>query len=205
MPTAYEKYASLDPIRITSLDGLETAVPGVVNGLGSGGTLRVSVPSHLTAGMPVRIDAGLQFSASGKVLFSSTQGDKHYATIGIDPDERRRDPRITVNGKAHIVSVDPPMLIDANARVTDVSRSGIGIFTDASIPQGTVLKIVTEGSLIWGQVRHCTRLSATGHYKAGIEIETVIFRGEASPGGSFSPQALWGALAVALRRFRIRL
>jgi hypothetical protein len=204
MPAAYEKYASLDPIRITSLNEPATAMPGVVNGLGTGGTLRVTVPLHLEAGLPVRIDAGLQYSASGKVLFSSTQGGKHYATIGIDPDERRRDQRIPVNGKAHIISIDPPMLIDSQARVTDVSRSGIGIFTDACIPQGSVLKVAMEGSLIWGQVRHCTRLSATGHYKVGIEIETVIFRGEESPGFHFSPRALWGAFALAVRKFRWR-
>ncbi|MGA2600980.1 MAG: PilZ domain-containing protein [Bryobacteraceae bacterium] len=204
-PMPYENYAALDPIRITALDGLEKAVPGVVDGLGSGGTLRVTVPTHLAAGMPVRIEAGLQCTASGMVLFSSTQGDKHYATIGISPDERRRDPRIPVNGKAHIVSVNPPLLIDANARVTDVSRSGIGIFTDASVPSGTVLKIVTDGSVIWGQVRHCARLAATGHYKAGIEIETVIFRDEAGPAGAMSARALWGAISSALRKLRGRI
>jgi hypothetical protein len=86
-----------------------------------------------------------------------------------------------------------------------VSRSGIGIFTDASVPSGTVLKIVTDGSVIWGQVRHCARLAATGHYKAGIEIETVIFRDEAGPAGAMSARALWGAISSALRKLRGRI
>jgi hypothetical protein len=34
-----------------------------------------------------------------------------------------------MNGKAHIVSVNPPLLIGANARVTAVVALRIGIFT----------------------------------------------------------------------------
>jgi hypothetical protein len=200
----YEAYASLDAIQITSLDDQPTTLTAFVNGFDSGGNLKVAVPAGLTDGLRVRIDAGHKYSASGMVLYTAAEGDKHYATIRIDHDERRRDQRLAVNTRARIVSIQPAMLVDAYARVTDVSRSGIGIFTDASIPPGTLLKIVMDGSIIFAEVRHCSRLNATGHYKVGAEIETVIFRNASEPGWVFTPRALWGALSLAVRKLRHR-
>jgi hypothetical protein len=200
----YEAYASLDPIQITSLDDRPTTLDAFVNGFDAGGNLKVAVPEGLTDGLRVRIDAGRKYSASGLVLSTAAEGDKHYATIRIDHDERRRDQRISVNTKARIVAIHPPMLVDADARVTDVSWSGIGIFTDASIPPGTLLKVIMDGAIAFAEVRHCTRLNATGHYKVGLEIETVIFRNASEPGWVFTPRALWGALSLAVRKIRHR-
>jgi hypothetical protein len=131
----YEAYTSLDPIQITSLDDRPATLTAFVNGFDVGGHLKVAVSgAGLADGLRVRIDAGAKYSAAGLVLYTSAEGDKHYATIQIDPNDRRRNQRLLVNTKARIVAIQPPMLVDAHARVTDVSRSGIGIFTDASLP-----------------------------------------------------------------------
>jgi hypothetical protein len=206
MMPEYEAYTSLDPIQITSLDDRPTTLTAFVNGFDEGGHLKVAVSdAGLTDGLRVRVDAGAQYSASGMVLYASAEGDKYYATIRIDhPDERRRNQRMSVNTKARIVAIQPPMLVDADARVTDVSRSGIGIFTDASLPPGAILKVIMDGAIAFGEVRHCSRLNATGHYKVGVEIETVIFRNASEPGWVFTPRALWGALSLAVRKFRHR-
>src|SRR5437016_1195424 len=147
MMQEYESYTSLDPIQITFLDDRNTSLTAYVNGFDAGGNLKVAVTAALTDGLRVRIDAGPKYTTAGLVLSTAAEGDKHYATIRIDHDERRRDQRISVNTKARIVAIHPPMLVDADALVTDVSRSGIGIFTDASIPPGTLLKIVMDGAL----------------------------------------------------------
>lgn len=193
-----------DPIHITYLDDRRTTVAAFVNGFDAGGNLKVAVAEGLIDGSRVMIDAGHQYSALGMVLSTADEDDKHYATIRIDGDERRRNQRITVNTTAHIVAIHPNMPVDTDARVTDVSRSGIGIFTDVYIPPDTLLRVVMDGAIAFAEVRHCSRLNATGHYRVGLEIETVIFRNASEPGWVFTPRALWGAFSLAVRKFRHR-
>src|SRR5260370_24205556 len=98
----YEAYASLDAIQITSLDDQPTTMTAFVNGFDAGGNLKVAVPAGLTDGLRVRIDAGRKYSASGMVLYTPAEGDKHYATIRIDHDVRRRAHRLPVHTRSRL-------------------------------------------------------------------------------------------------------
>jgi hypothetical protein len=192
-------------ISITCLDGEQNSFPALITSLGGGGILRVRVPRSLPEGTRVQVHAGLENSGTATVLYSVGANDQYWATIQIHRDDRRREPRIAVNTIARIVVFHSSLTIAADARVTDVSKSGLGLITDQPIPRDAMLKIVLDGAILFGEIRYCSEVGGSiRSYRIGVQIQTVILNGEADPDWQHTPAELWGSLALAVRTFQGR-
>ena len=91
--------------------------------------------------------------------------------------ERRNEMRIQVSDEAHVVSLHTHTPVDCAAAVADVSKDGIGLATRIYLPRDLLLKIELDSAIIFGEVRHCSRLLGDPEsFRVGIAIQTVIFR-----------------------------
>ncbi len=191
------------PVTVTPLEGEPKVLSAAINGTDRNGVFRLSLRQPLAEGTTVRIAAGENYRATGRVLYSLPYKGWHYATIRILQDERRRDVRINISEPAQIISLQPELAaIECQASVSDVSKSGIGLVMSTPIPRDVLLKIVLDSAIIFGEVRHCTcRASEPGSFKVGVEVQTVIFRDndEGRSKWSLSPRQLWTRLSVGFQ------
>jgi hypothetical protein len=169
--------------------------------LDSDGIVRVKVPRKLSEGKRVQVRTGPECSTAATVLYSVGEDTEHWATIKVDP-ENRRESRIPVNASGRLILPHSNPAIAMDALITDVSKSGLGLQTDDFIPVPKPVKIVLDCGIVFGETRHCRRVSESTHkHQVGIEIQTVILRGEADPDWEHTPRVLWGSLARAASLF----
>ena len=188
-----------DEIMITPIAAGADALPAAISGTDRNSVLRLEVRRPLPEGAVVRISAGRNYSTTGQVLYSLPYRGLHYATIGIQQDEKRRESRIKVSETARVTSLHAHESVDCRAHVADVSKSGIGLVTEVRISRGVLLKVVMNSAIVFGEVRHCTaRKSERGRYLVGLEIQTVIFRNEEQPAWRVVPKVLWARLTLGL-------
>jgi hypothetical protein len=189
-----------EEVTVTTFEGQPVTLAGTINGVDLSGVLRVSLRRPLSEGTTVLVEAGGRYSTTGRVLYSLQHGDRHYATIGIQADERRREDRISVAETAQILSLQPHAPVNCRARVADVSKSGIGLITPIRIPRSVLLKVVLEGAIVFGEVRHCSPIAEHPEsFKVGLEIETVVFRNEDPSNWLVPARTLWTALSVGFQ------
>lgn len=88
--------------------------------------------------------------------------------------EKRKDPRYSTRAAAEV------QVLQINgarvpATVVDISRSGLRLELETSLPKGTRIQImiVPRKVVIFGEVRYCRRSDAVHH--AGVLIEDVVF------------------------------
>lgn len=202
MTPSVSDYAAAGHITITCEDVELNSFPAVITSLSEGGIVRVRVPCTLPEGARVEIHAGLDHPGVGTVLYSIGANDQHWATIQIHRDDRRREPRIPVDTSARIVVFHSGMTLTADARITDVSKSGLGLVTDLAVPCNVLLKVILAGAIVFAEIRYCREAGGTvKSYKIGALIQTVILSGEADPDWMHTPEELWGSLALAVRKF----
>ncbi len=192
----------LGRVTITRLDDEPNSFPALIASIGGGGIVRVQMPYELPEGTRLQVCNGPQDLGTATVLYSVGSNDQHWTTIQIHRDDRRRDPRIPVNTSARLVIFHSSLTIVADARVTDVSKSGLGLVTDRPVPLHAMLKVVLDGAILFAETRYCRQTDdATGSYQVGAQVQTVILNGEADPDWMHTPKELWGALALAVRKF----
>ena len=162
--------------------------------------MRLALQQRLEEGAVVRIAAGRNYSTTGRVLYSLPHHGLHYATVGVQEDERRRETRIKVAEAAHLSSLQAHAAIDCRAAVANVSRSGIGLTTDVRIERDLVLKVVLYSAIVFGEVRHCTPTAADPRlFHVGLEIQTVIFRNVSHCAWLIAPRVLWATLSLGFQ------
>jgi hypothetical protein len=182
-------------------DGNLEDVEARVISLDSDGIVRVKVPRELSEGKRLQVRTGPTCSTAATVLYSVGEDTEHWATIKVHP-ENRRDSRIPVNASGRLIVTHSNPAIATDALITDVSKSGLGLQIDHVIPVPELVKIVLDCGIVFGETRHCRQVcESTGKHQVGIEIETVILRGEADPDWEHTPRVLWGSLARAASLF----
>src|SRR5260370_29324448 len=95
-------HASAGCLTIVCLHDEHNPFPAQITSLDGGGIVRVNVPRELAEGMRLEVRAGPEYSASATVLYSVGSNGEYWATIQIDQEDRRREPRIAVNPKARL-------------------------------------------------------------------------------------------------------
>ena len=196
---------------VTPIAAGADSLPAAISGTDRNSVLRLEVRRPLPEGAVVRISAGRNYSATGRVLYSLPYRGLHYATIGVQQDEKRRESRIKVSETARVTSLHAHESVDCRAQVANVSKSGIGLVTEVRISRGVLLKVVMNSAIVFGEVRHCTTSkSVRGEYHVGLEIQTIIFRNENQPLWLVVSKVLWarltlrlGMLATAVRKYRM--
>lgn len=188
-----------EQVTVTPLEGRPYPLDASVSGTDRNGILRIALRRPLEEGSIVRIASGDKYSTTGRVLYSLPRDGFHYATIGIDPVNRRKETRIQVAENAFVRSMQPVAPIECHVCVADVSKSGMGFIAPVYIPRDLLLKIVLDSAIVFAEVRHCTALTeAPGSFKVGVEIQTVILRDKEEQ--SRWPATLWANLSARFHR-----
>ncbi len=68
------------------------------------------------------------------------------------------------------ILTEPPVRLDA--RVTNASGRGLGLWTAAPVPSGAPLRIELEDSIVLGESIYC-RADGDGHF-VGVELDQVL-------------------------------
>jgi PilZ domain len=109
--------------------------------------------------------------------------------------ESRREPRFMVNDPVRVTVLgltDHPWL---DARIFNLSRSGLLLLTPFQVPRGCAVKVELHGAVVSGKVRYSKKTS--DGFSTGVAIDAVAFQ-EAEqapePVVARSPESLWGAL-----------
>jgi hypothetical protein len=203
MTADISEHAPAGRITIACQDDESNPFPAWIASLDAGGIVRVMVPRELPEGTRIQVHSGPEYSAPATVLYSVGSNDRHWATIQMHREDRRRQPRIVVDTDARMILQHAGASSAVNARVTDVSKSGLGLMTDQIVASDTPLKIILDGAIIFAEARHCQEVCGSApSYKVGVEIQTVILSGEAEPDWQHTPKELWGSLAEAVRAFQ---
>jgi hypothetical protein len=114
---------------------------------------------------------------AGEVQFSSRKQDGYRTAIrlGSELERDRREPRFPVDRLGRITMMSKTGTVRAECRLTDMSRSGLGLIACQPAEEGCMVYVVGDFGLVTGEVRHCT--SATdGQFRLGLET-TGIYGG----------------------------
>ena len=86
--------------------------------------------------------------------------------------DRRKEPRYPSDGSARVLV---PFLfgpLTFNARVVNVSKSGLRLKVSAPLARGTLVQVELGSLVATGTVRHCSRDGK--EYSMGIELDGVV-------------------------------
>ncbi len=90
--------------------------------------------------------------------------------------DMRSEPRFLVkHDPALVTALVGPELVPVQARLLDLSHSGLGLLVDVHLPTNAWIKVEFGATIIFGEVRHC-RLMQDGQYRLGARSDTVLFR-----------------------------
>jgi hypothetical protein len=87
-----------------------------------------------------------------------------------DLRDRRRDIRIPTDEPAQLTASGGSQRIEA--RILDVSRSGMRIGVDSRLPAGSIVTVHLRGSDVKAEVRYCRWEG--DRYHAGLQVQTVV-------------------------------
>jgi hypothetical protein len=81
---------------------------------------------------------------------------------------RRATPRYPTNQRSQITIANSL----AAGWVLDVSKTGLRLHLESSVPVGSSIEVDLNTSVVFGQIRYCRPDELDG-FEAGIQIETV--------------------------------
>lgn len=173
---------------------------GFIDGIDCEGRLRVVVAFPLTRGIRVRIGAGDAYSAGGKVMNSYALKGRFFATIHVHDDGRRREARIPVNKDAEVIVLGA-MPEHVPVRITDVSKSGMGMIAAQNIKRNALINMALNDVVILAEVRHCATVGTPSEgYRVGVEIRTVLYRSDGQTHATHGWRSLVGSVGGAVRK-----
>jgi hypothetical protein len=110
----------------------------------------------------------------GTVL-SSRQNENFYRTcVEVTPsDHVRRDPRFPLHEPCSIGILGNGDETRIKGRLTDFSKSGLGLHSGGYVEIGTMVYVETRSLLIAGEVRHCRR-RPNGTFTVGLETTDIF-------------------------------
>jgi hypothetical protein len=107
----------------------------------------------------------------------------------------RREPRFVVNDLARVTVVGDEQRQGLHGRVCDVSKSGLALLMDLSIPEGSRVTVELDDTLVLASVRYC--YAAAGQFRVGVSINDVEFEERAAATHAeahHAPDSLWNHL-----------
>ena len=131
-----------------------------------------------------------------QVLYCRPDGDQFFMALVTPAKERRTETRFAAHHSATISIISPDKPGTSRGRLADVSRSGIGVLLPSAIAPGTLVEVRSDGSVLFGEVRNCARV--TGGYRIGILSEESFI-------GDFRQQYLSGGRFAFLESLRAKI
>jgi hypothetical protein len=116
---------------------------------------------------------------SGQLSFCRADARGFCAGIYLEADpshQQRSEIRVPLANEGAIVTVlenaDPGR---REAQATDISKSGLGLLVDRTLPQGAWIKVELSFGIAFGDVRYCKEESP-GLFRVGLRTETMLMR-----------------------------
>jgi len=90
----------------------------------------------------------------------------------VEEADRRKEPRYPSDGSARVLVsfLSEPQTF--NARVLDVSKSGMRLKLSAPLAPGTLVQVELKSLVATGAVRHCRKDGE--EYSMGIQLDAVV-------------------------------
>jgi len=188
-----------DDVWVEIGDDAKEKEPGKIKTLSSQ-NVHVFLRKSLPFGSLVRVWLSPDCSVEGQSMDCRAEGAGYCARIQLMGEagaNRRQEPRFQASGEtATIFILDGEKGGTIEARLVDVSKSGLGLSTAERLPRGTWVKVELPSAIAFGEVMHC-RETAPSEYRIGLLTERILFRTEpehTAPGR--------GARSVLKRFFR---
>ncbi len=153
--------------------------------------LRVLLRVPLDAGDLIEMSLhGCRFAAEVAFCQPSPEGYNVGVQL-LDRDSVRREPRFPLDLPAVLTVVGSAGPKEAPVRLTDVSASGVGLFSSAALQIGGCVEIDLDLGLLFGEVRHC-QVRSDGRYHIGVAIYHMLARERSGkPAGPSAPRFSW--------------
>lgn len=169
-----------DNIVIGTADG--RALTGTIKNL-SNGAVQVLMAEIIAEGSQVSVEFSARCIVSGEVKYCRPYQRSycvgiHFEALGFRGT--RLYPRLEVQEDAMVAVMNCPARSQLFAVVTDASKSGLGLILRRPLQANDWVRVETHSCVVFGNIVYC-RTHTGGGYKAGIEIETVVFRSGISP------------------------
>ena len=146
--------------------------------------IQVYLGRSLPLDAPVRVWLSVDCAIKGRIMYCSEEERSHCARIQFTTASgagRRQEPRFDANGEAATLSLlDQRQPGTYQARLVDVSKSGMGLSTTQRIPRGAWVRVDLPSAIAFGEVVHCRQESAH-EFRVGLVTETVLFRSDEPP------------------------
>jgi hypothetical protein len=172
--------AAPDNVVIGTADG--RALTGTIKTL-SNGAVQVLLPEFMSEGSQVRVEFSARCTVSGEVKYCNPYQRSYCVSIYFEAlafRGSRSFPRLEVQEDAMVAVMNCPARSQLFARVTDASKSGLGLILRRPLQANDWVRVETHSCVVVGNIVYC-RMHAGGGYKAGLEIETVVFRSGIGP------------------------
>jgi hypothetical protein len=163
-------YAKLDlSVELRAFGGAPEIFPARVYRV-SVGLAELSSRGSFSAKQKVELRCGNRWIQS-RVSYCRPESADHFdLALRMAPEGGlRRELRTQLNLETSLQVLGSPWRI--NARVVDLSPSGVGFETPAELTLGTRVLIALGSSSALGEVRHCSPLG--DNYRAGIRLEKL--------------------------------
>jgi hypothetical protein len=155
--------ASVQVISPPTLEYLEVQVLDV-----SRNGLKIRTPKFLSLGVILRMQLRSMWIV-GEVRYCVQTDDGFCVGLYIqDCVERRHEERLDVDIPATIGE----LLADQPARILDQSAEGMLVAARHRVPEGALVRIITEGKVIFAKVVHCNPDGE--RFKIGVKIDQVL-------------------------------
>lgn len=166
----------------------------------SDGALQVLLPEFMDEGSQVSVEVSSRCTVLGEVRYCTPYQYSYCAGIYFESSGTRRFrafPRFEVQEDALVAVMNCPARDQLAARVTDASKSGLGLIVRRPLQAHEWVKVETRSCVVFGDVAYC-QTHAEGGYKVGLVIETVVFRFDGDPANN----AGWTFSAAGQRQNR---
>lgn len=165
-------------VLVTALDDSGVRVFGALRNT-SGSAIQLILPVALMTGARVSVQLSEDCITHGKVASCERQDASYFTEVRLDENLLRQEPRFEVHEAVKVTVLNVPTHPLVDGRVSDLSRSGLGLELVTPIPAGCSVKVELTSMVVLGEVKHCKKTE--GGFKAGVQIETVLDRRATAP------------------------
>jgi hypothetical protein len=110
-----------------------------------------------------------------EIIFCKADGHDGYAVgarlLASPEGEARREPRIPIEINARFTTSDLGGFLPA--KLTDISRSGLGLKIPKSIPVGSGAIVEIPTGIAFGEVRHCSQ-QGSDCWRVGLSLDEFV-------------------------------
>ncbi len=118
-----------------------------------------------------------RISLRGSVRYSRPRRSRHRVSVGIDGSEHseeRTAPRFPMDEPGALMALGDDGTVVLECRLTDFSRSGLGLRSPQEVAVGTMICIETSSILVAGSVRRCLPFGDGVTWQVGVAVTDVL-------------------------------